>query len=485
MCEYLKSLRLRQYGRLWSELEKRPEGEKYLRCLMERKGFSESQIESVINTSPLANWKEARAEAKNWKDELDRRTFGQSQYLKQERQNPSVVEKYEERIKEAESELMDAKKAYFERLRPHVLAMEQMLIDGVYADEITQQTLKGVGAYLDWRATCRNITKEALKEEWKETQNAKERWKGELESPLVGENLTLNRKAWMELMEELCGTHFPGRDKDYRPISHRHDARDGAYGQEPVSHDDCDNTEQTVLVIHGHGGWYRPALLSHCQLSLIPGLTSLRAVMDQVRSRRIRKKLVPLDAKNVTLAFVSHHGGTALGDGVKGGAYPTKVPLSLKWKERVEELVRSAEAAETSVDDYFKKRYRVTKKEKGQSRLVFKNDDAKHLSETYTRFRQDNGVAQHGEYVDIIRGESDLDVPFPDPELGPLGTLQDFYHQMKPWEYEHYKIYTNDFGELRALYSNERGNKWLSNVLIHRVRRSSKRFQAVRKAATR
>jgi hypothetical protein len=395
MCDYLKASVLRRFKRFSLSLRGQEDSDEFIVYLMRKEGFTEEEIRSVINPPPP-------------------------------QKDP-------------------------EKTRARVIELEAQLMDAHDADAIVKELYSDTLQFLQWRHKCKNVNKETVAEIWKTLTARKERALTMLKAPLVKfEKLKTKCGEWMRDMETLHGTHYPD-GQDRRPLETRHDARQGVYGRGVLSTEDCDNKNRTVLVMHGHGGWYRTGLVSRCQLDdQLPGLVCLNGLLRIINEKRVGATLDPIVLDTVDLAFVDHHGVPIMLDKVIHGAYPNCVPLSPIIREKVGTLIREAEEKrqqpETYLDTKCRKQYR---NEQGkvpagyQGFRVAKSPEDKAIWDSYQRMKKTTSDDQPGQYVDIIHGGGpEGEVMFPELRLGALFNFDQGVKEMKPYECDHYKLYT-------------------------------------------
>jgi hypothetical protein len=162
----------------------------------------------------------------------------------------------------------------------------------------------------------------------KKLRQIQEKLKGEAEE---------RRPAWVSLMEQLCGTHLPGAPLPIARLPlRRHDPLPGLYGREPTAEDAVVRGRQ-LEVIHGHGVWYRTGLLTRgLGTSRMPGLVSLRELVERANAYRSSRGTGQLRLADVEFALVTTHGIPATGEMVERGGGPQLMPLSnrLYWEAK-------------------------------------------------------------------------------------------------------------------------------------------------------
>ena len=322
--------------------------------------------------------------------------------------------------------------------REKVLALEEDLMNMVDFEEDERQFLKDIQTHLKGQSKALEAAAQPGYE--KEIANLKEQWKQYKERSagarasnakrLTG--ISELRTKWMELMEELCGTHFvqhSGGGSGNKGLVKRHDAAPGVYGKAPDEQGEQIAHSQ-VEVLHGHGGWERTGLLSTGILSdEMPGLTSLNEIIERANLIRRSKKLLDLQPDKIDLAFVDDHGSTIMMGKVIKGAYPDLMPIPLKLHREVLENLEKAKEQSMASDDYFDKLCRQAIVDPGKKKYAEKKGEKyipdytttnKELLDAYQRVKTGTESGKPAQYVDIIEAERHGNVKFPDSKLGHL-----------------------------------------------------------------
>lgn len=286
------------------------------------------------------------------------------------------------------------------------------------------------------------LRRDELEAEYRQREQVYAKLKEEAPEKLRS-RLEEKRLEWIGLMEQLCGTHVgtSAKPKEYsRLASRRHDGLPGLYGRQVTER----LGDRRLEVLHGHGAWTRSGLLSRAMKPDLPGVTSLRQIINRANKIRAAANKRLIDPALIELAFTGDH-GIPTTDGKSRPHLPNLAKsASSSLFDITPDIVEEVQAmmaakshkGETmeakikrlckEVDPNYKwppKSYREKRKQEGNPVIPdmrWRSDRARHLYDAFMRMQSDQLQGELSDYADLLGGGEHADVPFPDLRLSSL-----------------------------------------------------------------